>query len=254
MSRFYASCQRVSITVIAFELIAFLKREKTMKRDQSTTILIILIFSIAIMLSGSVFAADTTPNRVTQSEFNAAIANLQAEIDKLSTKKKVGDSFGGGIVFYVDPTGHHGLIASLSDQSESIQWYNGVYKVTGATGDGVGAGAANTSLIMAAQMADNPTGNFAAKVAADFSVQEDGLTACTGSVDEVCYGDWYLPSKHELNLLYQQKYIVDGFVDNSYWSSTELSINYAWGRDFGNDVQGYFYKDRALIVRAIRAF
>ena len=225
-----------------------------MKRYQSAAILSTLIFSISMMLSGNVFATDTTPNRVTQSEFNAAIANLQAEIDKLSTKKKIGDHFGGGLVFYVDPTGQHGLIASLSDQSSGIQWYNGVDKVTGATGDGVGAGATNTAIIVAAQSNDTPGGNFAAKVAADFSVQEDGVTACTGSVDEVCYGDWYLPSKHELALLYQQKYIVDGFADDSYWSSAEANSNNAWFMGFLDDVKGVTYKYISLPVRAIRAF
>jgi len=94
-----------------------------MKRNPST-----LLFSIGLMLSGNVFAADSTPHRVTQAEFNAAIANqatintalkndiakLQEAIGKL-TAKKIGDHFGGGIIFYVDTTGQHGLIASLSD-------------------------------------------------------------------------------------------------------------------------------------------
>lgn len=213
----------------------------------------ILICSIAIILSGNVFAADTTPRRVTQSEFDAAIANLQAEIDKLSSKKKIGDYFGGGVVFYVDPTGQHGLIASLSDQG-FIQWNNGVYKITGATGDGVGAGATNTSIIVAAQSNDTPGGNFAAKIAADFSVQEDGFTACTGSVGEVCYGDWYLPSKYELNLLYQLNYTVAGFADNSYWSSTEYNLEAAWGVVFPTGVLDGFVKEQERKVRAIRAF
>ncbi len=225
-----------------------------MKRDQSTTILSILLFSIAIMLSGSVFAADTTPNRVTQAEFNAAIANLQAEIDKLSIKKKVGDYFGGGVVFYVDETGQHGLITSLSDQSSSITWYNGVHKVTGATGDGVGAGATNTAIIVAAQSNDTPGGNFAAKVAADFSVQEDGFTACTGSIDEVCYGDWYLPSKYELNLLYQLNHTSANFITNAYLSSTEYDAGTAWGLSFDSGYLGGFPKETVHPVRAIRAF
>jgi len=227
-----------------------------MKREQSTAILNMLIFSIAIMLSGNVFATDTTPNRVTQSEFNAAIANLQEQINKL-TSKKIGDHFGGGVVFYVDPNGQHGLIASLSDQSTAIQWYNNVYKATGATGDGVGAGATNTAIIVAAQSNDTPGANFAAKVAADFSVQDGGLSACTGSVDEVCYGDWYLPSKHELNLLYQHKNLVGGFADDLYWSSTENDAMNAWGQDFSGGIQYSIGKGTTPNLpglRAIRAF
>jgi hypothetical protein len=221
-----------------------------MKRNLST-----LLFSIGLMLSGNVFAADSTPHRVTQAEFNAAIANLQAQIDKLSTMKKIGDHFGGGIIFYVDETGQHGLIASLTD--DFSPWYNGVFKITGATGDGVGAGATNTAIIVAAQSNDTPGGYFAAKVAADFSVQEDGLTACTGSVDEICHGDWYLPSKHELNLLYQQRSVVGGFSSNPYWSSTEWSgANYslAWLQSFSDGSQGYDSKSITLYMRAVRAF
>lgn len=227
-----------------------------MKRDQSTTILSTLIFSISIMLSGNVFATDTTPHRVTQSEFNAAIANLQVQIDKL-TSLKIGDHFGGGVVFYIDPTGKHGLIATLSDQSIGIQWYNGLYKVTGATGDGVGAGATNTAIIVGAQSNDTPGGNFAAKVAADFSVQENGFTPCTGSADEICYGDWYLPSKHELNLLCQQHFAVGVavfFNGGNYWSSTEYSNSGAWNQDFTSCGQPSNGKNANLAVRAIRAF
>lgn len=223
-----------------------------MKRDQSATILGILLFSIAIMLSGNAFAADTTPRRVTQPEFDAAIANLQAEIDKLSAKKKVGDHFGGGIVFYVDPTGQHGLIAALEDQSDDIDWYNGVNKVTGATGDGVGAGISNTAIIVAAQSNDTPGGNFAAKLAADYSAREDG-SPCTESISETCYGDWYLPSKRELYQLYLERDVVGGFA-NAYWSSTEYDEDEAWYQDFNNGGQSIASKYGNPGMRAIRSF
>ena len=48
MSRLPASYQWVSVIVVGFELIAFLKREKTIKLNQSATTLGLLIFSIAI--------------------------------------------------------------------------------------------------------------------------------------------------------------------------------------------------------------
>ncbi|MDI6734801.1 MAG: hypothetical protein QME42_01185 [bacterium] len=121
-------------------------------------------------------------------------------------KLSIGQSYGGGIVFYVYDNGQHGLIAATADQSAGIQWYNGTYRVTNAIGDGIGAGKMNTMLIIAMQTNDNTGGNFAAKVCADYSVTVGGIT----------YGDWYLPSKHELNLLYQQKTVVGGFSSNYY--------------------------------------
>ena len=163
----------------------------------------------------------------------------------------IGESYGGGIVFYVYDGGQHGLIAAATDQSAGVQWYNGTYNInTGTTGSGVGSGAMNTSLIIAMQMNNNIAGNFAAKVCADYSVL----------VGDVTYGDWYLPSKYELNLLYLQKDVVGGFVTNVYWSSCdaygvfEWGIDYSWGQYFPGGGQDYFQKNFALCVRAIRSF
>ena len=80
-----------------------------------------------------------------------------------------------------------------------------------AYADGVGAGKANTAIIIANQgYGDGAT--YAARICNEYSVTVDGVT----------YGDWYLPSKFELNLLYLQKSVVGGFANNSYWSSTEV--------------------------------
>jgi hypothetical protein len=169
--------------------------------------------------------------------------------------RAIGDSYAGGIVFWVDASGEHGLIAARADQSTGVQWFNGAFKLTGTIGDGgVYAGAMNTALIIAQQTADAPGGNFAAKVAANYSVQENGTSACTGATTEICYGDWYLPSKVELNLLYQQKSVVGGFANSYYWSSSENRSNFAWYQHFGIGDQDGDAKDITLPVRAVRAF
>lgn len=156
----------------------------------------------------------------------------------------IGDSYQGGIIFWLDATGQHGLIAATADQNTGIQWYNGTYRYTGTAGDGLYAGAMNTAMIVATQMADNQSGSFAAKVCADYSVTVGGVT----------YGDWYLPSKYELNLLYLQKNAVGGFASADYWSSTEDSNNYAWVQYFGNGSQNGLNKNYTFRVRAVRAF
>lgn len=162
-----------------------------------------------------------------------------------STVHYIGESFGGGIVFYVYDNGQHGLIAATADQSTGSTWYNGTFRYTGTTGDGLGAGAMNTAMIVAAQLADNPTGNFSAKACADYSVTVDGIT----------YGDWYLPSKHELNLLYQQRLIVGGFaIGFFYWSSTEANANDVWFQLFSNGFTNTNGKNSTVYSRAIRAF
>ena len=162
----------------------------------------------------------------------------------VSNTHYIGESYGGGIVFYVYDNGQHGLIAATADQSSGIQWSNGIYRTTGTVGDGLNAGAMNTAMIVATQMADNQSGNFAAKVCADYSVTMDYIT----------YGDWYLPSKYELNLFYQQRDVVGGFADHSYWSSSEYNQSIAWIQAFYDGAQFYIFKNNAIYVRAIRAF
>ena len=162
----------------------------------------------------------------------------------VSNTHYIGESYGGGIVFFVYDHGQHGLIAATADQSTGIRWYNGTYRLTGSLGDGLNAGAMNTAMIIATQIADNQFGNFAAKVCADYSVTVDGVT----------YGDWYLPSKHELNLLYQQKDIVGGFASAFYWSSKEISDYGASEQSFSNGDQFAEMKEYTLHVRAVRAF
>ena len=169
----------------------------------------------------------------------------------------IGESYGGGIVFWVDAEGQHGLIVAKDDQNGGvpIQWGNGVEKLTGTTGDGIGAGAMNTALIVAAQINDTVGGNFAAKLAADYSVREDGVTACTGSLIETCYGDWYLPSITELNLLSKERPALGlVFIGSTHWSSTETSANGAKIKFLGNGIHGSQDKRGSHRVRAVRAF
>ena len=166
----------------------------------------------------------------------------------------IGEQYQGGIVYWVQADGQHGLIAARANQPSNIQWHNGTVRLTGASGDGIGAGAMNTAIIVATQIGDNQAGNFAAKVAADYSIQDDGVTACTGSSSEICYGDWYLPSKVELYLLFAQKYVVGGFAGGSYWSSSESSSGNAWSQGFGIGKQWNDFKYSVLPVRAVRAF
>lgn len=156
----------------------------------------------------------------------------------------VGEYYGGGIVFYVYDNGRHGLIASLIDQDPAIQWYNSVKRYTNTSGDGIGSGEMNTALIIALQTNDEPMGNFAAKLCADYSVIVDGES----------FGNWYLPSKYELAILFMQRDLVENFNSDYYWSSTELSSVSAWCQDFSTGVVSNLTKSFPLGVRAIRSF
>jgi beta-xylosidase len=161
-----------------------------------------------------------------------------------SCKHTIGEAYGGGIVFYVYDNGQHGLIAATADQSAGIRWYGGSYTNTCARADGVGAGKANTAIIIANQ--GSIDGNaFAATLCNEYSVTVGGVT----------YSDWYLPSKFELNLLRLQKDVVGGIANGHlYWSSTEASHSSAWYQNLWDGWQNYSGKANPGRVRAIRAF
>jgi len=163
-----------------------------------------------------------------------------------SSAHTIGEVYGGGTVFYICDNGQHGLIATPADQSTSMRWDNGTSRFTGSTGDGLFAGAMNTTMIVATQIGDPLAGDFAAKVCADYSVTTGGVT----------YGDWYLPSKYELNLLFQEPSVVSSIGMASamyYWSSCENASNTGWVLDsVGN--QSYTNKSGTYHVRAVRAF
>jgi len=157
----------------------------------------------------------------------------------------IGDSYQGGIIFWLDATGQHGLIAATTDQSTGVRWYAGTNGNTQAKGDGLYAGKANTSIIIAAQVAigdDNAT--YAARICNELQITEG---------DKI-YGDWYLPSKYELNLLYLQKTAVGGFASAYYWSSTEYDNFSAWKQNFDGGNQVSSIKVNTYCVRAVRAF
>lgn len=159
-----------------------------------------------------------------------------------STQHFIGENYGGGIVFYVYDNGQHGLIAATSDQSFGHRWYGGSNTNTRARADGVGGGLKNTAIIIANQGAvdGNP---FAATLCNEYSSIVAGVT----------YGDWYLPSKHELNLLYLQKTVV-GATGVFYWSSSEIDNVTAWLQSFSTGAQLLVNKTSVNSVRAIRAF
>ena len=65
---------------------------------------------------------------------------------------------------------------------------------------------------------------------------------------------WRLPIRDELRLLYAQRNVVGGFVNDYYWSSTENDSNTAFLQNFTNGNQYKHNKNTTLPVRAVRTF
>lgn len=69
------------------------------------------------------------------------------------------------------------------------------------------------------------------------------------------YDDWYLPTKDELNLIYQNLRKAGKISGNDwYWSSSQYFDNGAWVQRFSDGDQDYGRKDDSNCVRAVRAF
>lgn len=159
----------------------------------------------------------------------------------------VGDTYQGGIVAYILQVGNpgydanvqHGLIAALNDQSAGIV-FSVLNTVNAGTASGVGTGNTNTIAIVSAYGAENN----AAKLCSDLSLGDKT--------------DWYLPSKDELNKLYENRASVGGFSNAEYWTSTERSDYpepYAYRQNMSSGTQSQNGdKQNNAYVRCIRSF
>jgi hypothetical protein len=203
---------------------------------------------------------DTSTNRLYILEDNTANAAVWILAATPAVKYALGDiGPAGGSVFYVTEDGLHGLEAAPTDQSTNIRWNksNGSSNDTSATGDGVGAGAMNTIFIIVTEGANSA--DYAAGIAANLVISYSGVD----------YGDWYLPSKFELNLMWinladpaddgrasgSDSDSVGGFTNDGYWSSTQSSNFTAWLQYFDDgDPFDDANKSNQLSVRAVRAF
>lgn len=122
----------------------------------------------------------------------------------VNAKFKIGQSYQGGKIFYIDKTGRHGLIAAPKDFPEMADWNKAVQLCKNYRGGG--------------------------------------------------YSNWHLPTKEELNILYEQKDLIGGFAPSYYWSSTEADSKNAWYQVFFNGNQYGSFKTYTGKVRAVRIF
>ena len=171
---------------------------------------------------------------------------------------EVGDTGpAGGLIFYDDEAdgsddipGARYLEAAPASTEWALEEWGAVSTLEDINGDdatappeldAVGAGQANTTAIVGA-LGDNGGTAYAAKLADE--------------LDHAGYSDWFLPSKDELDLIYQNLHDqgLGGFDTSTYWSSSEERYRDAWRQDFGSGSSTSGEKDESQRVRAVRAF
>ena len=162
----------------------------------------------------------------------------------------IGDTYQGGIVFYLDGNGG-GIVSAPTDFDTVYFWGCSGSEILGADGITIGTGYQNTIDI------------------------EAGCTT-VGTAADICanltlggYNDWFLPSKDELNEMWKNLADSDGdgtntgpsdpnnlgnFANLVYWSSSETDNDEAWGQIFDLGTQDYGDKVTTVYVRAVRSF
>lgn len=150
----------------------------------------------------------------------------------------IGENNFGGIIFYLDETGQHGLVFAPTDQSSGALWGCMSRDLPGAGGMTLGTGTQNTiDIINGCSEAW-----IAARICYDLELNN--------------YSDWFLPSNAELGLMYTNLKTkgYGGFGNGTYWSSSEVSFASAFYWRFSDGYGYIMFKDNSNRVRAVRMF
>lgn len=205
-----------------------------------------------ITINGNAYTSDSDYTVVDKSPFTIVVTTTEVDkttvvrtfiINVTAPGEAIGDNYLGGKIAYFLKSGDpgytagqtKGLIVALSDQSTSIQWYNGSNIATG-TATALGTGTENTDTIIGIQGA----GSYAAILARNYN--GGGFT------------DWYLPSKDELHKLFVARAAIGGLDNGYWWSSSEDGTSNAWEESLSMLGGNSWYKNIPAHVRAIRSF
>ena len=175
----------------------------------------------------------------------------------------VGDVYQGGVVFYVDATGQHGLSVAIRDGRGEVPYFL-VPQDLKANGSAIGSGAVNTTILLSKIDTDDI---IAAEEGFLWAAFESGQQ-CIGYANIVpCFGGFYLGAAGEWGLLIvnlsQINQVLAALpaelnaevIDGTYWSSTEYNDSDAVAIQTGGG-SPFLEEDKTTPhkVRAIRLF
>jgi len=111
-----------------------------------------------------------------------------------------------------------------------------------------GGGNYNETILLNYTVGTNPIRDRAENEAV--SLSDESVT------NNISYDDWFLPSKDELNKMYDNLHVegVGGFDDVNYHSSSEADTSSCFRQQFSTGKQDDFFKSSINAVRACRTF
>ncbi|PLX43034.1 MAG: hypothetical protein C0608_01055 [Deltaproteobacteria bacterium] len=145
----------------------------------------------------------------------------------------IGQNYAGGVVFYLEETGEHGMVVTPQSPGAGTWGCEGTDIPTNTI---VGSGATNTASIVASCSSDGT----AAKLCDSLSLNG--------------YSDWFLPSNDEMSLIYNKlssKALQP--APGQYWTSSQRDASFAWYIYTTGQIN-YTYKRVSYPYLAVRSF
>tara|TARA_B100000768_G_C11070508_1_gene286391 strand:- start:24 stop:671 length:648 start_codon:yes stop_codon:yes gene_type:complete len=181
---------------------------------------------------------------------------------------EIGDEFQGGLLFYIDETGKHGMVTAKNNYHLSwgcsylASWGCESVYVDGATDVSIGAGYSNTLAIVNSMEDNNCSTTDGELSGAEFCLnfEYDG------------FADWHLPSINELLLLYETipsselNHVNDAMIPYfmssnqhtgiEYWQgfATTMMDNLCWSVDMSEGSVQPSWKHQLDVIRPVRYF
>jgi hypothetical protein len=219
----------------------------------------LLADTFAVGSGNLTYSITGTPNNSGIATFGLNIGGQTCSLNiNIAPVPNLGSNFQGGKIIYIFQAGDsgyiqgevHGLIipiAAISTTTSNINnsWGSLIFSqfgcqgsLIGNTSTSLGSGIANTNAIIA------QCNTSAAKLCDTLSISG--------------YSDWFLPSKNEVAIIYQNYSLVGGVYptqSQGVWSSSEINANNAWVCSFdGGGGWISLPKDYGFCIKPLRKF